>query len=192
MNSRQFSQRIGNIEDRLVQQSCQTPNYGRQRRGRLFRRLISLAAVIALMAGSFTMGAMASDTKKQETVVLEGIGLTLILPDSWKGNYGVEMDQDAASCAIYVKSIHDGDGEWAGGGYLFWVCKDYDEPMTPEEVEAISPVPCRYLFSTMEGTYILAYASDVQYDPNDPTQEQAYLTMQRQISDIRFLVDNLL
>ena len=61
-----------------------------------FRRFLAAAAVLALMAASFTVGALAFSREvpvEQETIELPGIGLTLILPDSWKGRYEVEKDE---------------------------------------------------------------------------------------------------
>lgn len=198
MNERQFSDRIGNVDDRLVQQAEQTPNYGQAHRKRGIRQLVALAATIALMACSFTVGAMAFAREtivevpvEQETVSLDEVGLTLILPDSWKDKYGVEISEDGTSCAVYVKSIHDSSTDWAGQGYLFWVSKSYDEPMTPEELYDQSPVPCIYIFSTVEGTYSLNKASDVQYPP-DTEQAEEYLQMAQEIQSIRFVADNVL
>ena len=38
MNEKQFSDRIGNVNDKLVQQAEQTPNYGREHRKRGVRQ----------------------------------------------------------------------------------------------------------------------------------------------------------
>lgn len=209
MTSKQLSDRIGNIDDRLVQQAEQSPNNGSQSQiqkretfimcqKKRIRSLIAVAAVIALMACSFCVGAAAYAKEvvvevpmEQETITLEEIGLTLILPDSWKDKYGVELSADGTSCAVYVKSIHDGSGDWAGQGYLFWVCKAFNEPMTPEELYDQSPVPCIYIFSTVEGTYSLNKASDVQYPP-DTEWEEEYLQMAQEVQSIRFVADNVL
>ena len=57
------------------------------------RKIAALAAVIALMICSGAVGAIAFSSEtivevpaEQETIELEAIGLTLILPDSWEGN----------------------------------------------------------------------------------------------------------
>lgn len=198
MNEKQFSDRIGNVNDKLVQQAEQTPNYGREHRKRSIRQLVAIAATVALMVCSFTVGALAFAKEtivevpvEQETITLEEIGLTLILPDSWKDKYGVEISEDGTNCAVYVKSIHDGSGDWAGQGYLFWVGKGYDEPMTPEELYDQSPVPCIYIFSTVGGTYSLNKASDVQYPPDTEWAEE-YLQMAQEVQSIRFVADNVL
>ena len=198
MNEKQFFDRIGNVNDKLVQQAEQTPNYGREHRKRGIRLLVAIAATVALMVCSFTVGALAFAKEaivevpvEQETITLEEIGLTLILPDSWKGKYGVEISEDGTNCAVYVKSIHDSSGDWAGQGYLFWVGKGYDEPMTPEELYDQSPVPCIYIFSTVEGTYSLNKASDVQYPPDTEWAEE-YLQMAQEVQSIRFVADNVL
>lgn len=188
MNERQLADRIGNIDDRLVEEA----RYRRRKGGGGFRRLLAAAAVLALMAASFTVGALAFSREvpvEQETIELPDIGLTLILPDSWKGHYGVEMNRDGSSCGVYAKTAHEADGEV---GYLFWVGQAYDEPMTPAELKEQSPVPCRYLFSTANATYSINYASDVEYDPDDPEEAQEYLQMWREKEQIRFLVDGVL
>ena len=151
------------------------------------------------MMCSFTVGAVAFAKEtivevpvEQEMIVLNKIGLTIILPDEWKEKYGVEMNEDGTGCGMYVKGIHDGDGEIAGLGYLFWIGKAASDkqPLTPEELYEWSPTPCVYLFSTSDTTYILKKHSDVQYDPYDPEQKGLYMTMSQQIQDILFQIDN--
>lgn len=189
MNKRQFADRIGNIDDQLVEDA----QYRQHRKMRSPRRFLAVAVVAALMLASFTVGAMAFSQEvpvEQETIELPGIGLTLILPDSWKGLYEVEKDENGSWCWVYVKSIREKSPEW--GGALFYVDRAYDSPMAPEELYDISPVPCRYLFSTAEGTYSMNYASDVQWDPEDPEQEKEYRQMEMEVGQIRFVVDNVL
>lgn len=197
MKKEQLSQRIGNIDDKLVQQAEHIPNYARQYRQKRIRRLSAIAAVLVLMVCSFTVGALAFPREtivevpiEQETITLEKIGLKLILPDSWEGEYGVELYEDGTGCAVYVKSVHEGEGDFAGLGYLFWVGKAYDEPMTPEELEARSAVPSIYLFSTSDSTYTIDIASDVEYDPYNPKEKDIYMTMFHQIQDISFQINN--
>ena len=104
MTSKQLSDRIGNIDDRLVQQTEQGPNNGgqsqiqkketvimRQKKG--FKSLVAVAAVIALMVCSFCVGAVAFAKEivvevpvEQETIEIEEIGLTLICQIAGKAN----------------------------------------------------------------------------------------------------------
>ena len=77
MNKEQLSQRIGNIDDRLVAQAEHVPHYGRQRRSGLRRKIAGIAAVIVLMACSGAVGALAFSREtvqevpaQQETVAL--------------------------------------------------------------------------------------------------------------------------
>ena len=188
MNERQFADRIGNIDDKLVEEA----RYRRRKGGGWGRRFLAAAAVAALMAISFTAGALAFSREvpaEQEMIELPGIGLTLILPDSWKGRYGVEMNEDGSACGVYVKMVHEAD---EAVGYLFWVGQAYDEPMTPAELEERSAIPCRYLFSTANATYSINYASDVEYDPENPEETQEYLQVWREKEQIRFVLDNAL
>ena len=120
MNERQFADRIGNIDDRLVEEA----RYRRYRRGGGLRRFLTAAVVAALMAASFTVGALAFSREvpvEQETIELPGVGLKLVLPDSWKGRYRVVMDEDTLGCDVYVKSLYEQEGEWAEAGLLFGV-----------------------------------------------------------------------
>lgn len=202
MNEKQFSDRIGNVNDKLVQQAEQTPNYGREHRKRSIRQLAALAATVALMACSFTVGALAFAKEtivevpvEQETITIEEIGLTLILPDSWKGKYAFEQDNDFKEYHVYNPAIREamgGDSETLlSGGMLFYL-KLWDEQLTKEQVDAGGEwdyARCRYVMTTKNGTYLLYYASDVQF-----TQEtmDEYRQMEAEISDIRFIVDNAL
>ena len=202
MNEKQFSDRIGNVNDKLVQQAEQTQNYGREHRKRGIRQLVAIAATIALMVCSFTVGALAFAKEtivevpvEQETITIEEIGLTLILPDSWKGKYAFEQDNDFKEYHVYNPAIREamgGDSETLlSGGMLFYL-KLWDEQLTKEQVDAGGEwdyARCRYIMTTKDGTYLLYYASDVQF-----TQEtmEEYRQMESEISDIRFVVDNAL
>lgn len=167
------------------------PRDSQQPRHKRIWRVSAVAAVLVLMVCSFGAGAvffaretMAEVPAEQETIALDGPGLTLILPDEWKDKYGVELGRDGTECAVYVKDVHDGDGPFAGLGYLFWIVKG--EPMTPEEFLAWSPTPGIYIYSTADATYYLQKHSDVQYDPNDPEEAELYMSMSRQIPEIKF------
>lgn len=198
MKKEQLSQRIGNVDDKFVEEAERMPNYAQRHRHNAIRRFSAIAAVLVLMVCSFGVGAFAFAKEtivevpvEQEMITLDEIGLTVILPDEWKGKYGVELNEDGTGCAVYIKDIHDGNGEMAGLGYLFWIGKAAtDEPMTPEELEAWSPTPCIYLFSTADSTYILEKHSDIQYDPSNSAEAELYMSMSTQISDLKFQIDN--
>lgn len=219
MNGRQFSDRIGNVDDRLVQQAGQAPNYTARRRKTALRRLVSLAAVIALMAASFTTGALAFSREtvvevpaERETLALEELGLTLILPESWKGFYElVEWEgQYVVVCPeIREAALEQARAEWAAGGmewpeeldrnpfsggmlfYIFGI----PEALTPEQLaqsdwgDFANFTETRYLLATAERTYLLCHASDVQCTPE--TME-LYNRLEGSVRDIRIVLDHAL
>ncbi len=219
MTERQLSDRIGNVDEKLIQQAAEAPNYGLRRRKTALRRLASLAAVVALMAVSFTTGALAFSREtvvevpvEQEAVVLEDIGLTLILPDSWKGLYElVEWEgQYVVVCpeireAVLAQSRLEweaGGMEWPEeldrnpftGGMLFYIF-GIPGAMTPEQLaesdwgEMTNITETRYLLATAERTYVLYHASDVQCTPDTA---ELYDRLAEGIRDIRIVVDNIL
>lgn len=202
MNQKQLSDRIGNIDDRFVQQAEHIPDYGGRYRRKGLRNLIAIAATIALMVCSFSVGALAFAKEivvevpvEQETIEIEEIGLTLILPDSWKGRYAFEQSDDFMEYYIYNPAIREAVGgnseTLLSGGMLFYI-KLWDDQLTKEQVDAGGEwdyARCEYIMTTKNGTYLLYYASDVQF-----TQEtlEEYRQMEAEISDIRFVVDNAL
>lgn len=202
MNKKQFSDRIGNVNDKLIHQAEQTPNYGREHRKRSIRQLVAIAATVALMVCSFTVGALAFAKEtivevpvEQETIAIEEIGLTLILPDSWKGKYAFEQDNTFKEYYVYNPAIREaigGDSETiSSGGMLFYI-KLWDEQLTKDQVDAggeWSYAHCEYIMTTQDGTYLLYYASDVQFTPET---EAEYRQMESEIANIRFVADNAL
>lgn len=201
MNPKQFSNRIGNVEDRLVQQSQRLPDYGHRKRGLRVKRVLILAAVIVLMACSFTVGALAFATEtvvevpvEQESVTLDELGLTLIFPDSWKGQYTLEKTTPF-EYNFFINFIREKtEASWGAPGGMLFCILEIDEVLTPEDVQNSewNFAANRYLFATRDSTYLLYYASDVQYDRNDPEQEALYRKMESEIKDIRIVVDNAL
>ena len=123
---------------------------------------------------------------------LEGVDLTLVLPDHWKGQY--DVDKNGTSFVVYnpriKEAVSDGKDILDGGVLFTIVC--YEESMTEEQFieNGLDFTAYRYLLATSDKTYILHYASDVQYDPSDPTQEKLYQEMMSEIGDIQIVVDH--
>lgn len=100
MNPKKLSDCIENSDNRLVQQAQQIPNYAQQHRKKRLRSWTAVAACIALMVCSFCVGAFAFAREtvvevpiEQESLTIETLGLTLILPDSWKGRCALEQSE---------------------------------------------------------------------------------------------------
>lgn len=216
--------RLEELYARLEQEDRpQTKKEEKPVKGKIFTlaRAAAFAAVVALVAVSVTVGALAFSTEtivevpvpvEQETIVLEDIGITLILPDSWKDKYVAVMDDDFYRCRVYVKSVydycmaHDGYYDENGPymGSLFSVTRRYNEPMTPEEFYSRIPTPAIYLMSTEEGTYCLGRPSDVQtFGYGDCiegllTVEEAdayyedWTTMNEEIKDIQVVLNGVM
>lgn len=193
MNKKQLSEHIGNIDDRLIQQAENIPNYAAQHRQKRIRQFLATAAVLVLMVSSFSVGAIAFAREiiievpaEQETLELEGVNLTLILPESWKGQYSIEKNGN--NFIVYNPQIR----EATGGGILFTIVS-YEESMTEEQFieNGLDFTAYRYLLATSDKTYILHYASDVQYDPVDKEQEKIYQKMMSEIEDIQIVINNI-
>ena len=188
MKREQLSNRIGNIEDRLVEQAESAPNFGRQRRNRSIRRMVSIAAVLVLMVGSFTIGAIAlakesivyvEVEKEQEIIKVGDSGITLILPDSWKDKYAIEQG------GTYTRVIHTATRERLGcDGVLFAVSlQDEVRPMDYQW-----PWPAFTIAITENGTYIFGYPSDVQYDMSDPVTSTEFEALSNEIKNIEIIM----
>lgn len=199
MNAKQLADRIGNLDDALIQQAQHTPNYARARRQDRARRLMATAAVLLLMATSFTAGALACSTETviqvpaaQEHLVLPDLGITFILPDDWHGHYALEATAMPENYRVYCPEVRAAMEELSGipdeGGVLFYIVR-IDEPLTPEQTEngQWSFAANRFLFATKDSTYLLYFASDVQFTPET---EALYRKLEQQIQQIRIIVDN--
>ena len=122
---------------------------------------------------------------------LDDIGLTLILPEDWRGRWAVEKMGEGA-WAIYSPEIREAFGgspeEPESGGMLCYVWLWRDCWWTADEVAEGDGewnfAGNRYIMTTEEGTYFLYYASDVQFPPE---KEAEYRRMEQGISQLRFL-----
>lgn len=198
MNKEQLSQRIGNMDDRLVAQAEHVPNYGRQRRSGLRRKIAGIAAVIVLMACSGAVGALAFSREtvtevpaQQETVELAGIGVTVLLPDSWAGKYEVVQDSflpyNSAMWEFCAKSVYE-DGTFYRGS-LFTVFQYADYSMSAEEFAQSGLAGIgQYLFATEDATYAVMYAGDVQYDPDNAAQQETWYALSQTVQEVRFVI----
>lgn len=205
MNERQLAERIGNIDDRLIQQAESCRIIKKQRRMRAVKRLGACAAAFVLAVGSFMLGRVVEADRTVQPdplgigiIHLEEIGLVMMLPDSWggrdwddwKNGFGVEPRQDG-SCNIYSREVRkacmEADGnDFIWGGVLFTVARR-PEQMTEEQVTAEGK-DCIYIATTKSGTYLLYYPEDVQYTPE--TKEK-YLQLKSGIRDIQFVVGDI-
>lgn len=172
------------------------------------KRFVLIAAALAVMAGCLTVGALAFSSEtviekpvpvEQEKIVMEKMGITLILPDSWKGRYIVKSDDE--NCYVMCRSVaeylrgEDCEDKMETGiesGFLFWVNKISDIPMTPDEFYGWIPWTAIYLFATEDGTYCINMASDVQYDPADEESARDYQEMYSQIGSIKVIPNDIL
>jgi len=194
MKREQLSNRIGNIEDRLLDQAENAPNFGIQRRKRSIRRMVSIAAVLVLMVSSFTIGsiAMAKEVivyveKEQEIITIDNFGISAILPDDWAGKYGYEISGN--NLAVYLLAQReDRESEYKDQGYLFWIdCLDEIYP-----IDYIYPEPGYTIATTATNTYRLRRASDIQYDFRNPAIAEDYVVMSNSIGDIQILLTDWL
>ena len=166
MKREQLSNRIGNIKDSLVEQAENVPNFGRIHRNRSIRRMVSIAAVLVLMVASFALGAiaLAKETivyveKEQEIIKVGESGISLILPDAWKGKYGYE--QDGNYLVVYHLATRE---TFELGGAFFWI--EYIPERYP--MDYAYPEPGFTIAVTEIGTYRMIYTSDIQVDITNP------------------------
>ena len=188
MNERQLSDRIGNVDDRLVQQVAQMTDHRQARRKRRLHQFAAAAAVAALMICSFCIGALAFSKeiyleKKQEILEIGAFGISLILPDEWAGKYGCDRLAGGDICVYSLAAREDGTDH---AGALFWV----------ERVDGQYPMDFSYAqpgYTIAAGdrdTYRLVLASDVQYDSSDPRIAGEYEALYDSIPQIRILLSD--
>ncbi len=216
MKNEMFCEILGDIDDKyvndvgeIVAERGRTASRTRSGKELLLRKIVAAAAAVAMMVCSGAVGAAAFSREivvpaEQETVELAELGLTLVLPDSWEGRYEVIKETfepydspmwTFCSKAVYdAKTPADETGEVLYRGMLFTVFQCADWSMSAREFQEESGVAGigRYLFATEDATYAVMYATDVQFDPDDPAQEEAYQQLFDSMGDIRFLVSGVI
>ena len=179
--------------------------YGEQRR-------LEIARALAIQPKILYLDEPAAGMNPQETLELTKLGLTLILPQSWKGRYElIEWEgQYVVVCPeVREAALAQARAEWAGGemewpeeldrnpfsgGMLFYIF-GIPEALTPEQLpdsdwgSFAEFTETRYLLATAERTYLLCHASDVQF-----TEETRalYERLEQSVKDIRIVVDHVL
>lgn len=168
------------------------------------------------MAASFTTGALAFSREtvvevpaERETLELAELGLTLILPDSWKGRYEpVEWEgQYVAVCPeVREAALAQARAEWAGGGmewseeldrnpfsggmlfYIFGIPEALTADQLPDsDWGAFAEfTETRCLLAAAERTYPLCHAGDVQFTEDT---RALYEELEGSVRDIRVVLD---
>ena len=198
MRKEELFEVLGKIDGKYVKEA---KNNVKKSKNNLFKNLSAIAATIVLMVCSFSVGAfvfaqevIVEVPKEQETITIDKIGLTMILPDNWKDKYAFE-ENEYGEYIVYNPSIREEftreDSEIESGGMLFYI-KRWDEQLTEKQTREINGewnyARNQYIMTTKDGTYLLYYASDVQFT-NETMDE--YRKMESEISKIRFVVDNV-
>ncbi len=215
MRKEDFFEVLGELDGDIVKRARESVECGSLHKGQggisLFRKIFALAAIVALMLCSGAVGALAFRQETivevpahRETVELEEIGLTLVLPESWKGRYEVVETTFAptgtAMWEFCVKSIYDShtpldeDGDIFIKGLLFSVLQCEQYSMSAEDFMKESPLAGmgRYLFATEDATYAIWYATDVQFKEDDPEQAEEYRSLAQDMSGIQIVMSGMM
>ena len=184
MTARELAENVGNIDQRLIESAGQAPNYGRRKRKSRIRRTLALAAAAVLMTASFAAGAL-SGGRGPETIPIPETGLTVVLPENWRGKCGYDIQNGALG--VYLRAARTGEG-LDDAGYLFTVECHEGSCDPAAEFAARQYV----IASTPQKTYFLILPSDVQYDPNNAAVAQEYLNMSQQIGEVQVLLSDWL
>ncbi len=161
----------------------------------------AIAATFVLMVCSFSVGAFVFAREvivevpaEQEIISVEELGLSMILPDTWEDKYALEKT-DNGEYIVYNpnirKAVYEEYGIENNGGMLFYLVR-WDKQLTENQVNAGGEwdfAKNQYIMTTKNGTYLLYYASDVQFTKDT---EEEYREMEKEIKEIRFVVDNAL
>ena len=98
-----------------------------------------------------------------------------------------------------MKRVYDAKVPLAEGtdlcyqGLLFTVFQYADTSLSAEEFQESGLAGIgRYLFATEDATYALLYATDVQFDPEDPVQQAEWTEMAQEMGTIRFVLADML
>jgi hypothetical protein len=148
--------------------------------------MAAVAAVLVLMVGSFTIGAIAMAKevivyveKEQEIIKVGDSGISLILPDEWKDEYGYVLDGD--NLTVYHLATRE---TFEDGGVLFWVtCVDGRYPL-----DYVYPEPGFTIAMTENSTYRFIRPSDIQVDVNAPEARAEYDRLSAEIASIEIVM----
>lgn len=188
MKKEDFFEVLGELDDDIVKGAKIPMNKNTQNRisKHSWPKWGAIAAVVALMVSSFSVGAIAFAKEivvEQEIVDLENIGISLILPDEWAGRYtvveGTFGPYNSPMWEFCVKAVYEsGRADEIGNvfrGTLFTVFQYADRPLSIQEFEesGIAGIG-RFLLATENATYVILYATDIQFDYTDEAQTSEY------------------
>ncbi len=192
MRKEDFFEALGELDDDIVEGAKIPMNKNTHNRDRKFSwtKWGSIAAVVALMVCSFSVGATAFAKEvvvevpvEQEIVDLEDIGISLILPNEWAGRYtvveGTFEPYNSPMWEFCAKAIYEsGSTDEMGNPYrgmMFTVFQYADRPLSLQEFEesGIGGIG-RFLLATEHATYVILYATDIQFDYTDDAQTSEY------------------
>ena len=191
MKSEQLSQRIGNIDDKLIEEAANPQNFRRGRHNRSFKRLTSIAAVLALMAASFAVGVFALGgepeivyiEKEQEFIKVGDSGISLILPDAWKSKYDYSYEPNLRFNA-FIEVYHP-----ATGGLLFWIERNADAVVPLDYLDNFEPR--RGFIVAIAETYTYAFGIpwwDMEIDAGDSAALAEYEELRGGIESIEIVM----
>lgn len=209
MKAEQLIQRIGNVDECLIVEADRQPNRKKGKGCGALRKVLAFAVAAALMAGSFSAGAMVTKggektiikekivVKEPETVEVGDTGISLILPESWAGKYGVRTENLKYDHIIEVYHL----GVWEKYGKQN--VEEYGDSLDIEVLFSVSAregeLPMDYNFGYW--ARILAVKDGVSYVLSRPggtigaTDDEAlleWLAMREELPQIKILLSDWL
>jgi len=102
------------------------------------------------------------------------LGFRMTFPGAWEGQYLIEEFEDSVRIAD------------AWGATLCSIFPMDGAQFTAFGGEDSHPVPCRVLGQDAQSVWLMYFASDVQYDPGNTAQREAYLRMYEGLQTVPF------
>jgi hypothetical protein len=140
------------------------------------KRILCTTLVIAVCL-SVLCGCRQGQGDTSEVYENQELGFSISFPSTWKGKYAVEANPQSASGVVV-------ETEW--GGILCFIFRETAEEWADSGEGDSSPVEYRVLGENSDFVYLLYFASDVNYDPEDEEQVETYNEMRNDLYNIKF------
>lgn len=135
--------------------------------------------MLALVACLFLLQGCSAEEQPSTAEIYENhkLGFCVEFPSAWKGKYTVDTNPRSSSSVVV-------ETEW--GGILCYIFrKTSNEWVESGKGESI-PVEYRVLGENSDYVYLLYFASDVNYDPENEEQVNTYNEMRNDLYNIKF------
>ena len=135
--------------------------------------------LVIVVCVSMLFGCSPEYSNNSEVYEDQKLGFAIEFPSTWENKYTIDVNPQSSSSVVV---------ETTWGGILCYIFRKTSEEWVESGKGESIPVEYRVLGENSDYVYLLYFASDVNYNPEDEEQVKTYNEMRDDLYNIKFKI----